>query len=67
MRFLRCFSQYSLCSISLVLTILSESTVVFGRFHIFQLQLCCAVKAVAGDLAQRLSRCVKKTQDLDCH
>ena len=32
----------------------------FGRFHIFQLQLCFEVKAVAGDLAQRSSLCVKK-------
>ena len=39
MRFLRCFSQYSLGTVSIVLTVLSVSTVVSIRFHIFQLHV----------------------------
>ena len=53
-RLLRCFSQHSLCTVSIVVTVLSESTVVFTRFHTVQLQLCCTVtdKAVAAVLPQ---------------
>ena len=60
--FLRCFSQHSLCTVSIVVTV-SESTVVFTRFHTFQLQLCCTVtdKAAAGVFASRSSPCVLKT------
>ena len=41
MRFLSCFSQYSLYTVSRVLTVPSESTVVFSRFDMFRLQLWC--------------------------
>ena len=34
MRFLRCFSQYSLCTVSMVVTVPSVATVVFSRFHL---------------------------------
>ena len=54
MRFLHLSSQYSLCTVSIVVTGASESTVVFIRFHTFQRQLCCTVtgKAAAAVLAQ---------------
>ena len=47
-------SKYSLCTVSAVVTVLSESTVVVIGFHTFQLQLCCTVtdKAAAAVLAQ---------------
>ena len=41
MRFFLCFRQSSLCTVPRVLTVRSDSAVVFERFHIFQLQLCC--------------------------
>ena len=46
-------SQYFLCTVSIVLTVSSESTMVFSRYHTFQLQLCCTVtdKAAAAVLA----------------
>ena len=44
MVFLQCFSRYSLCTFSYkVLTVSSESKVVFSGFCTFQLQLCCTV------------------------
>ena len=54
MRFLRRFSQYSLGTVSIVVTVFSESTVVSICFHTFQLQLCCTVTdgAAAAVLAQ---------------
>ena len=54
MGFLHLSSQYSLCTVSIVVTGASESTVVFIRFHTFQRQLCCTVtgKAAAAVLAQ---------------
>ena len=62
MRSLRCFSLYSLCTVSVVLTVLSESTVVSIRFHIFQLQLFCQVtdKTATALLDQGSSLCVIK-------
>ena len=49
-----CVSQYSLCTVSIVETVPSDSTVMFIRCHTFQLQLCCTVtdKAAAAVLAQ---------------
>ena len=60
MRFL---SQYSLCTVSTVVTVPLESAVVKSRCHTFQLQLCSTVtdKAVAAALAQCSSPCVMKS------
>ena len=54
LRFLRCFSQYSLCTGSTVSTVLSVSTAVSICFHTFQLQLCSTLtdKTVTAVLAQ---------------
>ena len=48
------FSQHSLCTPSIIVTVLSECTVVITRFHTFQLQFCCTMtdKAAAAVLAQ---------------
>ena len=51
MRFLRCFSQCSLCTVSILVTVPSESTVVFRGIRTFQLQLCCTDKAAGAVLA----------------
>ena len=56
--------DFFFCTVSIVLTVLSESTVVCGRFHLFQLQLCCTLtnKAAAAVLAGGSSLRVMKTQ-----
>ena len=48
------FQSVFLCTVSIVVTVPSDSTVVFSRFHTFQLQLCCTVtdKADAAVLVQ---------------
>ena len=54
MRFLHVSVSFFFFTVPRVLTVLSESTVVFIRFHTFQLELCCTVtdKAGAAVLAQ---------------
>ena len=54
MKFLLNFCECSLCTFSTVVTVPSESTVMFCTFHTFPLQLCCTVtdKTVAAVLAQ---------------
>ena len=48
-------SQYSTCTVSIVVTVLSGFTVMFIRCHTFQLQLCCTVteKAAAAVLEKK--------------
>ena len=60
----------SLCTVSIVLTVLSVSTVVSNGFHTFQLLLCCALtdKTATAVLAQGSNPCVIKTQQYEgCH
>ena len=49
-------SQYSLCTVSIVLTVSSVSTVVVNRFHTFQLQLCCTETDKAAAAVLTLDR-----------
>ena len=43
-----CSCQYSLCTVSIVVTVPSESTLVFITLHTFQVQLCCTVMGTAA-------------------
>ena len=58
--FSQCSSQYSLCGVSIVVTVSSQSTVVCSRFYIFQLQLSCTVT----DKTAAVVSCFIKTRQL---
>ena len=61
--FVRCFSQYSLCTVFILVKVQSVYTVVIIRFHIFQLLLSCVLtdKTVTTVWTQGSSLCVIKT------
>ena len=62
-----CFSQYSLYTISIGVTVPSESTVMFIRCHTFQLQLCYSDRqSSCGCFGSTLSPCVKKHISVSC-